>query len=131
MRCIKYKTDHKEVIEELINRFPQAMQPLIRETIHNLALTRTSGLIASSLVMKILERWHKIDDPRRVEYGCKVYKDRRYYLQRKGEAYLLAIMLNANDQEMERCGSSPCPKYSSATVYNMDVFRTMETRRAT
>lgn len=131
MRCIKYKKDHKKVIEELIERFPQDMQPLIRETLHNLALTRACGLIASNRVITILDRWHRIEDPRRVEYGCKVYKDRRYYLQKKGEAYLLAIMLNATDQEMERLSCNPCPKYSSATVYNMDVFRAMETRRTT
>lgn len=130
MRCIKDFQKNRGTIENLIDGFPEKLRPLIRETIANLALTRTSGMIAASRVIVILERWRKIEDPSRIEYGCTVYNQKRYYLQRKGEAYLLAIMLNASSYNLEQCTCNPCTKCSPATLYNLDVFRAMDAKRA-
>ncbi len=90
----------QEDIDALLVRYGNKVDR-VRETLDRLRLIRKTGKMAPSLVLRILQRWDKMEVDR-VLYGIAIYLDKRYDLEGKAEEYLLGIMRRASEQEIQR-----------------------------
>ena len=86
----------------LLSRYPD--QDLIEKAFQAIASTRKTNRIADTVKLSMLEAWEKytIDQ---VQEGIRIYLDKGYAGQGKGEKYLLGIIRNQNGQEVKGQGA--------------------------
>jgi len=87
--------------QRLLSRYTQTQLEQINEAKKHLASTRASGKLSDSVWLKILRSWDMLA-VERVMYGIETYIDRNCALDHKKENYLLAIMKNVSQAELNR-----------------------------
>jgi hypothetical protein len=113
-----------EQIETLIQQFSIEAQPEVKEAIEALKLTRKSGKIAPDLIITILRRWLCLDVGK-VLHGIRTYLKDKHHLTGKRENYLLAIMQNTTDANINHIAVGR-KNYSKTTNHNLLIFEQLE-----
>lgn len=80
----------------LLDRYPE--HNLIEQVFQAIASTRKRNRIADTVKLSILQTWEKYP-VEQVQGGIRVYLNKGYADQGKGEAYLLGIIRKQRDQE--------------------------------
>lgn len=77
------------------------VRELVERVIEKLPLTRKSGRISESIVLRTLKALVSFEDWK-VGTGCSLYLDNEYYLDGKGESYFLGIVRHVTAKDYER-----------------------------
>ncbi len=77
------------------------VRELVERVIDKLSLTRKSGKISESIVLRTLKSLVSFEDWK-VGTGCMLYLDNEYYLDSKGESYFLGIVRNVSAKDYDR-----------------------------
>ena len=101
-------------ISELERRYPD--QEIINQTFQAISSTRKSNRIADTVKLSILKAWER-HPVQAVMAGVKIYLEKGYSDQGKGEAYLLGIIRgNGNLKDSETTGGQAMPSTGSALM---------------
>ena len=119
----------KQEIAELLKRYTPEQQEALMLAWEMIALTRSRGKVADTILLVELRRWGRIDI-RRVMFAINRYVDRECYKENKGEKYLYGIMRHTQDFEIDKFESGergPQPHkprlVSSITEHNIAVLK--------
>jgi len=91
----QHKQECKECKEEIKNLSARYDPELLKLTIEHITLTRKTGKIADTIILKQLKRWDKLPKEQ-VERGMEIYTSQEYFLEGKNENYLWGIIRNSS-----------------------------------
>lgn len=97
----KTPADFSSRISALRERYPSDFQETIDSIMTAISSTRKTGKTTGSVKVKILEGWEKYSVDQVME-GCRIYLEKRYQDQGKGEKYLLGIIRNHDSRSQEK-----------------------------
>ena len=104
-----------EKIVELKSRYQTPS--LIDKALKAIASTRKSNRIAESIVLSQLEKWQRYP-VHQVEDGIRTYLEKDYSGQGKGEAYLLGIIRNGNNNQKPSSTVTPPKEFDFSRQFH-------------
>jgi hypothetical protein len=95
------KIDENSEIRRLLKRYDDSQESRIEILFSKIAMTRKSMKMAPSVILSILKQFDKVEIAR-VMYATELYLSKQYYLEGRGERYLLGIMHRATAAEINK-----------------------------
>ena len=104
-----FESNQTPTSQELLNRIQsQAVRDLVEKSIDLIAMTRKSGKIAESVLCRYLSQILQYEEWK-IGTAITIYLSREYWLDKKGEKYLLGILRRVTSRDYQDVVGCPEP----------------------